>query len=62
MLEASINLKGVTTDDLADTLRIVLHMIEKEFTKGIDSCNFGGYTFNIEDKSEQPKATTISAD
>lgn len=57
MLEASINLKGATTDDLADTLRIVLRMIEKEITKGIDSCHIGGYNFNVEEILEQTKAT-----
>lgn len=61
MLEASINLKGATTDDLADTLRIVLRMIEKEITKGIDRCDLGGYNFNVEEKSEQKKATASAA-
>lgn len=62
MLEASINLQGVTRDDLADSLRVVLQMIEKEFTKGIDSCSFGGFAFNIEDKSDKNKATAASID
>ena len=62
MLEASINLQGVTKDDLADSLRVVLQMIEKEFTKGIDSCSFGGFKFNIEEKPGHTIATAMAAD